>query len=534
MAYSALYKDFADDKKAFFTTIHTTAAAREKASTHDYGFIATNKMLIEQEFNQLFASLKEDGNYNEGFWLYCYYCCVMLQNYHEAYGQSSKVEEYKKLREKLHQRCKQGSFPREPINDDSFLRALGKKIGQDLGDLVTTPKKISKLREKVGVSNLNRIYWFFCRTTLKNSFLLARDLQWMDKLGNMLGKEIDVDGIIKTLEAPNDILRFLSVGFFAIRFIMNAGMLLKHTIAPSAQEKALNWKQRFSNELVKRHADFLNDLVWGTVNCLTNYNEVFHISAPVAGWVVAGFLIFDVCLILWRRQLAEREYLTKKSQYRSELQYYQDQLKSPLGLSFESQRQFEEHCRLLNDQLTQLEISWRTKNSTYLFNASAALLLMAGFSASMLLTPPVMVLGCYIVCTFAVAMYLSDGAYSKYKEKSLLLEQAQVDSKDTKIALQAYQTARNEFIVTLAKNAIMPTLLIATFAICWQAALVLAAVYIGYELYNSYNKHAQNRIESLKMVEQRDIEPNKENRVVPLLEMDKLNETGSSRLSVSV
>ncbi|ASQ44581.1 hypothetical protein [Legionella clemsonensis] len=462
---------------------------QEEAIKHDFGFLATNKLLIEQEFEQLFATLKHRGLYSDEFRFYCYYCCTMLKQYYQVYDQESKIKQYEKLLADLNEVCLEGKLPIAAVNREGFFTALGKQIAADLTDLINTPRKLSKLRDKVAVSNLNRIYWFFCRTTIKDTLILAKDLKWLEKLGSILGKEVNVDDIVHILETPNGILRFLSVGFFAVRFIMNAGMLLKHVLAPTPQEKQLNWKKRFANEIYKRHATFLNDIVWGTVNCLTNYNEAFGISAPVAGWVVAGFMFFDICLILWRRHLEEKEYLIKRSQYLTELEMLTGKLSGELSL--EERRQLDKHYLVTKEQLDQLELSWKANNATYLFNATAAFLLMAGFSASMLFTPAVTVLGCYMLCTFAVAMYLSDGAYREYKEKSLLLEHAQLVNQGEKAAFKAYQTARNDFAFTLAKNAILPALLIATFAVCWQAALVLAVAYAGVELYRAYNKHTE-------------------------------------------
>lgn len=489
--YQAQFQPHLDDKNSFLNDIkgiNNEASAkiefaRNKAKQHDYGFVATNKILIEQEFNHLFSSLKEKGLETNDFYFYCYYCCLMMKYYYQVYQQDAKAAEYQKWLDDLTILCQGNKLPVTVMERKGFFTALKQKISADIGDLIETPKKLSKLRDKVAISNLNRIYWFFCRTTIKNSLLLARDLKWLEKLGNILGKEVNVDDAIHILEKPNGVLRFLSVGFFAIRFIMNAGMLLKHTAFPSEEEKKLDWKKRFSNEMYKRHATFLNDIVWGTVNCVTNYNELFGISAPVAGWVVAGFLLFDVCLLLWRRHLEEKEYLTKRSQYLIELGALE---KNPLDARY----------ILLTEQLRQLDLTWQTNSATWLFNASAAFMLMAGFSVSMLLTPPVLILSCYMVCTLAVAMYLSDGAYRDYKEKSLILEHAQLTGVDEVKALQQYKTARNDFAFTLTKNAVVPALLIGTLAVCWQAALALAIVYAGYEIYRSYTKHQQVQAET--------------------------------------
>lgn len=496
--YQVLFgKDRDASERTFEKKLQFTQQESEK---HDYGFIGTNRILIEQEFSQLFSVLQQKTAHSEAFRFYCYYCCLMLKQGFQTYENETKVKEYEKYLDQLKQLCESGRFPAAVANQDSFFTNLKKKIAADMADLIETPRKISKLRDRVATSNLNRIYWYFCRTTIKKSLILARDLKWLEKLGNLLGKEINVDDVVSILETPNGILRFLSVGFFAVRFIMNAGMLLKHTIAPTEKEKSLAWRKRLSNEIYKRHATFLNDIVWGTVNALTNYNELFGLTAPAAGWVVAGFMFFDVCLILWRRHLEEQEYLTKYSQYNFEKKRIKNELMT--DLSIEERMFLEQHLIMLTMQIEQLELGWNTTNSTYLFNASAAILLMTGFSASMLFTPPVMILASYIVCTLAVAMYLSDGAYKNYKEKSLILKNAMLNNEGEEQSLKQYQYARDEFFFTLAKNTLAPTLFIATVAICWQVALALAIAYASFELYRFYSKNSPIKNEVIEGEEQ--------------------------------
>ncbi len=39
----------------------------------------------------------------------------------------------------------------------------------------------------------------------------------------------------------------------------------------------------------------------------------------------------------------------------------------------------------------------------------------------------------------------------------------------------------------------MPTIIITTFAICWPAAVVLTAAYLGYELYHAHSQYSENK-----------------------------------------
>ncbi|RUR20619.1 hypothetical protein ELY21_00605 [Legionella sp. km535] len=243
--------------------------------------------------------------------------------------------------------------------------------------------------------------------------------------------------------------------------------------------------ERFTNELYKRHCNFANDVVWATVNCLSNFNNLFNISGPVAGYLTAVFLTFDVCMALYKCKLAKEEYLTKKSQYLLEI----DDYNNPNLFKKLTDEQRRLHIEMLNKQLSELEINWRTKEATFYFVAAAAAVLMSGFTVAILVSPPMLVLASFFVCTVAVAMYLSAGAYSQYKEKSLYLEQAQLTGKQLPVAYKEYETARNDFIFNMAKNTIMPMVLITTFAICWPAAIALTAMYLGYELYHAYDQH---------------------------------------------
>ncbi|CAM2733180.1 hypothetical protein [Legionella worsleiensis] len=247
--------------------------------------------------------------------------------------------------------------------------------------------------------------------------------------------------------------------------------------------------ERFKHELYKRHCNFANDVVWATVNCLSNFNHLFNISAPVAGYLTAVFLSFDVCLALYRCKLAEQEYSTKKSQYLLEIADYNN----PALFKNLSAEQRQLHIEMLHQQLIELELSWKTKEATFHFVATAAAVLMSGFSVAILASSSVLVLASFFVCTVAVAMYLSTNAYSNYKEKKLYLEQAQLTDNQLAVAYKEFETARNDFIFTMVKNTVMPTVLITTFAICWPAAIVLTAMYLSYELYHAYDQQRQTK-----------------------------------------
>nr|WP_276204749.1 hypothetical protein [Legionella parisiensis] len=194
-------------------------------------------------------------------------------------------------------------------------------------------------------------------------------------------------------------------------------------------------------------------------------------------------------MTLYKCYLAKREYLTKKTQYEQEIEDYRNKdLFKHL-----SQKERETHIAMLEEQILELKINWRTKEVTFYFNAAAAALLMFGFSASLLLTGPGVAIVCFFACTIAVAMYLSSDAYTKYQEKGYRLELGHLKGKELEKARQEYNAAYNDFVFTMIKNTVIPTLLIATYAVCWPAAIALTVLYIGYEIYHSYDQHQSKK-----------------------------------------
>ncbi len=587
MVYSSQNAAVGRDKHQFFSQFPSVGnldnqlkAINNRVQNIGYGFLLHNQNALETEFTHMFAVLQQQDDENkEIFWLYCYYCASLSEEFYNAYSQPGNAEKYRKIRQQIKERLNHDKTTNEA--EESFIQSLENSFLESFRNIVNSPFHVSQIRDYVAYSNLCRIYWTFCRLTLVQGFTVAKDM--IALLDTILGTHTDIEKIIGALQAPTYYINYLSVGFFLIRFMIDGGLLLRHTFFPTELEKGaenscevnqlddlpgaatleayrnsyimvpeedgtgielyyipksgkaerltikdknklkealldkLNKDQsirltaeevgkiitaetghvpegttrwdRFKYELYKRHCNFANDLVWATVNFLTNFNQIVHISGPVAGYLTSAFLVFDVCMALYKCNLAKQEYLTKKAQYIEE----RDEYNNPDRFKKLTDEQRRIHIEMLDQQLIALELNWRTKEATFYFVAAAAALLMMGFTASMLVSPAIMVVACYFVCTVAVAMYLSSGAFSKYQEKSLYLEQAQLTGKNLPVALKEYEAARNDFIFSMVKNTVMPLMLITTFAICWPAAVVLTAMYVGYEMYHAYDQHSESQ-----------------------------------------
>lgn len=503
------FSPFLEEKHYFFSNIKTVDGANARVLSKNYNFLFDHKKEIEQEFNHLYAILMKNREKREQFLLWCYYCCGMMEAFYISYDHPAKIKEYADFKKKLLSYLKP-SIDLKKKEQQTFLKKLGKKLAEDMKDLATTPLSISKSRAQVGFLNVCRIYGTFLRLTLTSAFLAAQNALWIEKLNQLLGKQIDVDQIIKLLEAPSPILRALSVGFFLTRLIMNAGVILKHVFSSTERTPSLN----LVSDLFKRHAQILNDVVWLVVNGLTNFPELSHLSMTACGVTTAGFLVFDAGLILWQLFLDWRDYLAKHTQYSRDYEYYSQQWEQAKATNALDANDYEEQCKVITEQLAQLEIEWQTKKATYLFNASAALLIAAGFTASMMVTGGFLVAGAFGLSLLGVAMYLTDTKFAAMMEAYFRYQQSEGD--DSVAALAVFHQKLGDFFYTMSKNALFPAVMIVSLAVCWQAAVVLATFYAAAEIWR-YCSTAKSLPDEVVLELESEVEPDLLQTSIPLL-----------------
>lgn len=471
---------WSDQKNHFFAQAPKSVDDLEQIiNPTDYQFKLTNQKLIETEFSNVFAVLRrQKENENKQFWLWCYYCASLLEDFYsdKAYQNSKNKETYHNYKKIIEAHLNINNLPLPVQADKSFIEAISKSFTDSLDDLMTSVFHLSRIRDYVSISNVYRLFWVFSRITFISGLRLAQSLQWIENLDKFLNIHTDVNQIISVLEAPNMVLSYLSVGLFIARFLIDSILLIRHTFFPSELENTTRW-ERFKYELQKRHFRLANDFVWALINFLTNLNQISQISGPVALYITAGFLFFDVLMAFYQLCWAWNDFLIKQAQYGLDKLYFHDQ---PDQLS------------MLGQQIRELEISWEVQQSSFYFQAAAATLLAVGFTSSLLLASPVLIVCSYFVCAIGVAMYLSGKAFSQYREKAeYLTRYPEFDGLDS-LARKEYDIARNEFLFTMTKNILVPMVLITVFAIYWPAAIVLTAVYLGVEAIHAYKQHVDS------------------------------------------
>lgn len=475
MTHAARSQVFRQDKQRFFATVHTSTLASEMARKKNYAFIGGNQYLIEQEFRQLFSALKNNPSKRDQYWLYCYYCSLLLKSYYEAYGKFDQAAEYQG-----HAQYALDAFNKTPKQDDpSYGANLENKLAKDLKELLSTPAHVSKLKDWIGFANITRIQLVFSKIVVKQALVIAQDLRWLEKLDALFGWHTDVNAMTARINSTANTFNVLSVGFFVARFILNAGMVLKHTFVPSDAESKMPMFERFCNEIKKRHIVFLNDITWTMVNGLSNYAPYFGIAAPVANMLTAGFLFFDAALLVYSRSLAQKDYLTKRDQYLAEKKRISVQLRDRVGHDIDK---LNEDMKVIDEQIAALDLSWKTTSATYWFNVTAALLLMGGFSAALMLSAAPAALASFIVCSIGVAMYLSAGLYGKYYEKNLMMQELEPRREKHQALAAEAQSAWSDLMYAMAKNTILPMIVVTTFAISLPATLAFVGLYFSYEV----------------------------------------------------
>ena len=458
---------------------------------HRYDFLLENSQLIELEFKELFATLSALDNTADNqkiYWLYCYYCCKMMSAFYESYGKPDQVSEYKKLGGDIEYAFLHEFKLPAPVVRKSFLAELPNKIWSDLKAFFN-PRP--EYRSKVGMYNMYRIQWTFMRVTASGALSYLRGIHLLDYFEKLLHRSIHEAKFIAAIEKVTPITNILSVGFFAIKILINAGTLIKHTFVPSDKARESTVRQRLAFEAYKRMDKFMNDFAWGIINLFTNYSEFFNISAPIANGLVVGFLLFDFGLVVFQFVFKWREYRSKLAQYREELSGIDARLSvwQP-----DEERVADLAARaLLDAQIKEHELKWKVQRDTYAFNALAAMVFLGAYTVSVLFSGPLIGIVSYFFCVVAVAIYLSEGAFEKYDEakrrENILKQLLDVTVNQLSAAHHARSVARNDLIISLINKTVIPTLMIALLAICWEAAVIVAVAYLIFELGLSWYRH---------------------------------------------
>lgn len=481
---------FTDHKQEFFKSqINTDSFTPEKIGTlkdkdnfattdgKAFEFVYHHRVELLTELNHIVSLLDELKSDEYIVAAYGYYLACLLENYYKARGEYFGIESICGKNGKK-QRLADFLLGNNP-KPKTKLEVIKTAVQDGLTDAATTPLHMSKLRKIWSLLNFYRLSFVFSRLLVEQGVLLTQDFKLIEKLTQWLHLGTNVEKVLNILRSPTVITNPASVGVFAIRGMAHFSSVTKHWIFATGDEKQIPPLARLKHELYERRLVLINDFTWANVNLLTNYNWIFHLSGPAAAWITVGFLFFDVCMLLVDWQDKKKQYLHKKGQYANDKEFYKQQ--ALLAETEAARKRYEALLDVTCKQETLLDIEWQATDSTMRFMVIGATCLMLGFGLSLLVQPGFAVFLCYFVCVMGAAIYLSGNAYEDYCKAYYHLDQAKLGQSDEEIEKmqKAYNHACLHFYLTLFKNIVVPSVFIAAFAICWPAALVMAAVYLG-------------------------------------------------------
>ncbi|WED44577.1 hypothetical protein [Legionella cardiaca] len=347
-------------------------------------------------------------------------------------------------------------------------------------------KSSSKIRGQVSALITNRSYWNYSRTFANYLIIYFRENGFYDfikEYNEKIGLYYTPDDLIKVLEQPQDILRALGVGLYAVRFMINFFTILKHVVQ-AAMNKKLSSKKVLVQELEKRAYIMTNDMIWGTVSLLSNYNKFFNLTSLTVAQLNLTFLGVDVALFIIRWLYENRQY----EQHINELLLQKNNLASPLEWA------------VIDRQLDILQDEREVQCAYYVINIVAANLLVLAYAASLLLSGPLALACLASASMLGNALYNSCEEYKKYKQASIAVKRETANGKILddkhhhdllKELTEECAQAHSDYWKTLIYNTTATAFIITAAAISWPIACVLTIAYIGHRFIETYQKYLQ-------------------------------------------
>ncbi len=339
---------------------------------------------------------------------------------------------------------------------------------------------IDTVHDNLGMLHFYRILYTFARLT---------DEQLLRLFNQMHGPFVNFDASLHLLQLPVDAFNALSVILLSIRFTIEMSRIAKHTLLPTVDEAdETTWRERFMHEISKEKYGYnlMNDMVWATLNALSNYPDFFNIPVPIANGLVTICLVFDFSVLIYKYRTEQKEYTALKESYLEDIANLQAALEKP-GKNAKEIRELRERLLVTETQLKILKTKHLKTIDELQLQLLAAGILFGGFilllAAGLPFSGPV---GAGI-CLIGMALYTTCSAYTTYQEKTrelnaLLADGSKATAAEIEVAKAAQAAAMRNGLFTLTKNVTLPALFMATLTICWPAAIALLAVHIAYEM----------------------------------------------------
>lgn len=436
----------------------------------DISFLIHNRISLEQEYKDL--ERLYDKRINKGLSLdprtleWFSAVCLML----------------KKSNEKI------------PIKTQKYIKKyniINKKMDDSKPEQLIT---FQSVRDTVGWWNMWRLNSRFAIITDSVALQFGYFVHLLESISQQ-----NVDTTV--LDAPIGTYNALSIGIFGCRFLINVIDIVQNLVRATEEEKKLPFLYRLYVELDKHEYQLGNDIVWGLINFFTNFPRFLHLTPPVANYVMGAFLVFDMMwmgrsLYKERQRFAQQRadyddlILKLQNEQKANADLIED-IRSPKGdcdLILDLQKEQNTIAGVIEDTKSQKrELDYREENLTWslAFCVGAGLLLLGGFSAAILLSPPAFVPLCFLVCNIGIAMYFSYGQFGEYMEKRMIHNDMRKLHNGEGPAVTKANDNETEALHQLGRDMLeytfVPLVVMAIFAVSWPAALALTLVYAAFK-----------------------------------------------------
>lgn len=281
-----------------------------------------------------------------------------------------------------------------------------------------------------------------------------------DQLNKLIQNRFTLSDSLQILDILNQFMLIAATALYLLRFSIQFYLLLKHLIL-SMKNKSLSISQVLNRELEKRFFILTSDFIWSLANFAVIYQRITHVSAPWIPLIILIFLILDVALLA-------SQYVIKRSTYATQLS-----LLSAQELQFESA----EDKYIIRNQIQILNNEWAAQKAYFYFNIIAALLIASFFALSLLTSGPILITFLTFFSMVGNAMYNSAAQFKAYRLASAYARQDlqfyKPNSPKLKEAQLQYAQCQKEFIYSMIKNSLLPSLGITLFILCYPVAITL-------------------------------------------------------------
>lgn len=466
-------------KHSFFSN---TVTDIEPISFADKNFSLDELLTEFNTLYQLFLSNKENWSNQAEIVLYMHYVSSLLIQYYELDYVRSDLQRIHKQKEEIELYINTHFIKTDEESYANLSAFIVKQLQQHAQNYKHSLSSISELRDHISDMNSTRSRWGYSRSLAIYAikYLQASPLSdLIQDINSLLGNQFTfVDGI-NFLNNSREYIAILGIILFALRFLINLILTMKHSIQAIFNEK-LNPEKVFLHELEKRGFIMISDLVWSVVTLITAFNTAFDVSASAIPFIVGGFLVFDAVLfgIQWA-------YVYNK--YSNRLSLLDDQLL--IASEFEK--------TVIQRQLDLLRDEWEAEYAYYAINMTGACIIALSYGLSICCLSTLGLAGLTLCGMLGNALYNTSAEYKKYYQSKVALARENTNGtllntnnahhKQLLVKLnKELDENYTKFTSNLSFNVGGLAFIITVAVASWPIALCLTTLYIGQQLKNNY------------------------------------------------